>query len=102
MTPFEALYGRKCRSPLCWVELKERSLLGLDLVDQTSRQIKLTIERLLVAQSTQKSYADKGRKPLEFKQVDHVFLKVTPVTNVGRSIRSKKIEPPFYRSFPNY
>ena len=74
MAPFEALYGRKCRSPLCWVELGERSVLGPDIVDQTTRQIKLIRDRLRTAQSRQKSYADRRRRPLEFQIGDHVFL----------------------------
>ena len=99
MAPFEALYGRKCRSPLCWVELSERSLLGPDLVDQTTRHIKLIRERLLTAQSRQKSYADKRRRPLEFEMGEHVFLRVTPVSSVGRSLKIRKLSPRFIGPF---
>lgn len=99
MAPFEALYGRKCRSPLCWVELGERSLLGPKLVDQTTRQIELIKERLLVAQSRQKSHADKRRRPLELEVGDHVFLKVTPISGIGRSLKSRKLSPRYLGPF---
>ena len=58
MTPFEALYGRPCRSPLCWTEVGETVLLGPDLVQETTEKVKIIRQRLLTAQSHQKSYAD--------------------------------------------
>ena len=99
MAPFEALYGRKCRSPLCWVELGERSVLGPDIVDQTTRQIKLIRDRLRTAQSRQKSYADRRRRPLEFQIGDHVFLKVSPITSVAKSLKPKKLHPRYIGPF---
>ena len=78
MAPYEALYGRKCRSPLCWFEVGERNILGPDLVQETSNQLKLIKEKMLAAQSRQNSYADQRRKPIEFEEGSHVFLKVTP------------------------
>jgi len=99
MAPFEALYGRKCRSPLCWVELSERRMFGPDLVDQTAVQIDKIRKRLLTAQSRQKSYADVRRKPLEFEEGEHVFLKLTPTTGAGRSIKVKKLHPRYIGPF---
>ena len=99
MAPYEALYGRKCQSPLCWTELSERKLYGPDLIDQTSEQIKTIRKRLLAAQSRQKSYADKRRRPLEFEVGDHVFLKVSPVTGIGRAIKRKKLSPRYIGPF---
>ncbi|CAK9144063.1 unnamed protein product [Ilex paraguariensis] len=78
MTPYEALYGRPCRSPTCLLEVGESSLFGLDIVRETMEKIQLIRERLRTAQSRQKSYADHKRKPLEFKVGDYVFLKVSP------------------------
>ena len=66
MAPFEALYGRPCRSPVCWAEVGDRSLLGPELVRETTEKIALIRERLRTAQSRQKSYADRRRRPLEF------------------------------------
>ncbi|XP_054793980.1 uncharacterized protein LOC129299530, partial [Prosopis cineraria] len=83
MAPYEALYGRKCRSPLCWTELSERSIIGPDIVDQTTQKIEMIRQKLLTAQSRQKSYADRRRRPLTFEVGDHVFLKVSPMTGIG-------------------
>ena len=51
MAPYEALYGRKCKSPLCWEEVGERKLLGLEIIQMTSEKINLICERLQIAQS---------------------------------------------------
>ena len=76
MTPYEALYGRPCRSPLCWTEVGESSIMGSDLIRDISEKVILIRQRLLTAQSRHKSYADVRRRPLEFEVGDHVFLKV--------------------------
>ncbi|GJS67554.1 putative reverse transcriptase domain-containing protein [Tanacetum coccineum] len=76
--PFEALYGRKCRSPVCWAEVGQVQLTGPDLVRETAEkfiQIKL---RMQTARDRQKSYADKKRKPMDFQVGDKVMLKVSP------------------------
>ncbi|GJT20526.1 putative reverse transcriptase domain-containing protein [Tanacetum coccineum] len=65
--PFEALYGRKCRSPVLWAEIGEGSLIGLELVLETTNKVVLIKEKLKAARDRQKSYADKRRKPLEFE-----------------------------------
>ncbi|XP_072074098.1 uncharacterized protein [Arachis hypogaea] len=93
MAPYEALYGRKCQSPRCLYESVEASVLGLDLVAETTEKIKNIRERILTAQSRQKSYADQRRKPLEFEVGEHVFLRVTPTTGIGRAIKTKKLNP---------
>ncbi|XP_072093104.1 transposon Tf2-1 polyprotein isoform X4 [Arachis hypogaea] len=99
MAPYEALYGRKCQSPLCWYETGERSLLGPEMMAETTEQIKKIRSRMLIAQSRQKSYADQRRKPLEFEEGEHVFLKVTPTTGVGRAIKTKKLNPRYIGPF---
>ena len=58
MAPYEALYGRPCRSPLCWAEVGESSITGPDLIRNTSKKVNLIRQRLLTDQSRQKSYAD--------------------------------------------
>ena len=78
MAPYEALYGRSCRSPLCWTEVGESSITGPDLIRDTSEKVSLIRQCLLTAYSRQKSYADVRRRPLEFEVGDHVFLKVMP------------------------
>ena len=79
MAPFEALYGRRCRTPICWNEVGEREPSKVDLIDQTIGIIKTIRKRSQAAQSRQKSYADNRRRPLEFEVGDHVFLKVSPL-----------------------
>jgi hypothetical protein len=69
--------------------------LGPDLVQETRNKIRRIKENLKRAQDRQKSYADQQRKPLEFEEVDHVFLKVTPYTVVGRAMKTKKLQPRF-------
>ncbi|GJS18512.1 putative reverse transcriptase domain-containing protein [Tanacetum coccineum] len=76
--PFEALYGRKCRSPVIWAEIRGSSLIGPELVQETTDKEVLIKEKLKVARDHQKSYADIRRKPLEFEVGDHVLLKVSP------------------------
>ena len=78
MAPYEALYGRPCRSPICWTEVGESFITSPDLIRDTSEKVSLIRQRLLMAQSRQKSYADVRRRPLEFEVGDHVFLKVMP------------------------
>ena len=84
MAPYEVLYRRPCRSPLCWTEVGESSITGPDLIRDTFEKVSLIRQRLLTAQSRQKSYADVRRRPLEFEVGDHVFLKVMPKRGVVR------------------
>ena len=84
MPPFEALYGRKCRSPICWEEVGERQVLGPELVQETVEKIHQIREKLQAAQSRQKNYADNRRRTLEFLVGDHVFLRVSPTKGVYR------------------
>ena len=76
--PFEALYGRKCRTPVCWAEIGESQLSGPEIVQETTDKISQIKERLKTARDRQKSYADNRRKPLEFQDGDKVLLKVSP------------------------
>ena len=95
MTPYEALYGRKCRCPLCRYEVGERKMLGLEIVQRTINQIKFIRDKLLATQSQQKSYADQRRKPLEFQEGEHVFLKISPTIGVDGPLKTRKLSPHF-------
>ncbi|XP_072081170.1 uncharacterized protein [Arachis hypogaea] len=99
MAPYEALYGQKCQSPLCWYEFGEVSVLGPDLIAETTENIKKIRARILTGQSRQKSYADQRRKPLEFEVGEHIFLRVTPTTGIGRAIKTKKLNPRYIGPF---
>ena len=95
MTPFEALYGWRCRTPLCWYESGESALLGPKVLQETTEKVKMIQEKMKASQSRQKSYHDKRRKDLEFQVGDHVFLRVNPVTGVGRALKFRKLTPRF-------
>nr|GFA03897.1 putative reverse transcriptase domain-containing protein [Tanacetum cinerariifolium] len=75
-TPFQALYGRKCRSPVCWNEVGEFHLTGLELVQETTEKIVQIKQRMQAAHDRQKSYADLKHKPMEFQVEDKVMQKV--------------------------
>ena len=74
MAPFEALYGRRCRTRLSWSQTGEHKVFGSDLVIEAEKKVKVIQTNLKVAQSRQKSYADKRRDPLQFKVGDFVYL----------------------------
>jgi hypothetical protein len=82
MSPFEALYGRRCRTPINWSESGERPFFGPDLVKDTKDQVKIILENLRIAQSRQKIYADRHRREVHFKVGDHVYLKVCDTLGV--------------------
>ncbi|GJX06211.1 putative reverse transcriptase domain-containing protein [Tanacetum coccineum] len=77
--PFEALYGRKCRSPVCWTEVREAQILGPELIQETTKRIVQIKQRMQAARDRQKSYADLKRKPMEFQVGDKVLGKVGDV-----------------------
>ncbi|XP_056694933.1 uncharacterized protein [Spinacia oleracea] len=93
MAPYEALYGRKCRTPLCWSDIDEARVIGPELIQETTDKIWLIQSRMKAAQSRQKSYADQRRRPLEFEVGDHVFLKISPTKGVMRFGQTGKLSP---------
>ena len=93
MAPFEALYGRRCRSPVGWFELGEMALIGPDLVLEAMEKVKLIRERLKTAQSRQKSYSDVRKRDLEFHVGDWVYVKVSPMKGVMRFGKKGKLSP---------
>ena len=95
MAPYEALYGRKCCSPLCWSEVGEKGTLGPKIIQETTEKIKEIREKMKKAQERQKSYADKRRMPLSFEEGDHVYLKVTPRLRLKRPFKVRKLSPRF-------
>ena len=99
MAPYEALYGRPCRSPLCWTEVGESSITGPDQIRATSEKVSLIRQRLLTAQSRQNSYVDVRHRSLEFEVKNHVFLKVMPKRGVARFGKRGKISPRFIGPF---
>ncbi|GJR25822.1 putative reverse transcriptase domain-containing protein [Tanacetum coccineum] len=97
--PFEAQYGRKCRSPVIWTKVGESQLIGPEIVQEMTKKIVQIKERLKTARSRQKSYADKRRKPLEFQVGDRVLLKVSPWKGVVRFGKKGKLAPRYVGPF---
>ena len=98
--PFEALYGRKCRSPLCWLDPGEKSFVKFPIIQETTDRIAIIKEKLKAARDRQKSYADKRRKPLEFQVGDKVLLKVSPWKGTVRFGKKGKLSPRYIGPYP--
>jgi hypothetical protein len=88
MAPFEALYGRQCRTPLNWSQTGEPEIFGPDLITEAEEKVKIIWNNLKAAQSRQKSYADKRRKPIQFEVGEFVYLRVSPTRGVQRYLVS--------------
>ncbi|GJS18402.1 putative reverse transcriptase domain-containing protein [Tanacetum coccineum] len=97
--PFEVLYDRKCRSPVCWVEVGEAQLTGPEIIHETTEKIFKIRDRMQAARDRQKSYADKRRRPLEFEVGDKVMLKVAPWKGVMRFRKCGKLNPRYIGPF---
>ena len=93
MAPFKAIYGKKCRTPLCWSELDEALIIRSKSIQETIENVRRIQEHIKVAQSCLKRYADKSRRPLEFQVGDKVFLKVSPIKGVKRFNVRGKLSP---------
>jgi hypothetical protein len=98
MTPFEFLYGRKCRTPLFWNEPGENQIFGPDILREAERQVQMVRENLKLAQSRQKSYAD-NRRELRFQVGDFVYLKVSPMRGLRRFKIRRKLAPRYIGPF---
>jgi hypothetical protein len=99
MVPFEALYGRKYRTSLNWVEVGERRYYGIDFVEQAEEQVHTIKIHMAVAQSRQKCYDDSHRKPIEFEVRDFVHLKVSPMKSVKRFGVKQNLAPRYVGPF---
>jgi hypothetical protein len=82
MTPFELMYGRRCRTPLFWSEAGERKVFGPDILQEAEKQVCMVRENLRLVQSRQKSYANHRRRELSFEVGDFVYLKVSPMSGL--------------------
>ncbi|KZV19674.1 hypothetical protein F511_42998 [Dorcoceras hygrometricum] len=93
MDPYEALYGRKCRTHIHWDEVGEKAGLGPDVVEQTAEAVRKIIERMKAAQSRQKSNADNRRRELNFEIDNHVFLRIAPMKGLMHFGKKGKLSP---------
>nr|GEX71623.1 putative reverse transcriptase domain-containing protein [Tanacetum cinerariifolium] len=96
---FKALYGRKCRSPVCWAEVKDAQLTGPELIHETTEKIVQIKQRIQAGRDRQKSYADVRCKPLEFQVGDRVMLKVSLWKGVMRFGKRGKLNPRYIEPF---
>ncbi|WVZ52689.1 hypothetical protein U9M48_003726 [Paspalum notatum var. saurae] len=99
MSPFQALYGRRCRTPLHWDQPGEKQLFGPGIIEDAERQVRMIRENLRIAQTRQKSYADNRRRDLEFAVGDYVYLKVSPIRGLRRFKVKGKLAPRYIGPF---
>ncbi|GKA85648.1 putative reverse transcriptase domain-containing protein [Tanacetum coccineum] len=97
--PFKALYGRKCRSPVCWAEVGQVQLTGPEIVQETTEKVIQIKQRIQATHDRQKSYADLKRKPMEFQVKDRVMLKVSPWKGFVRFGKRRKLNPRYVGPF---
>jgi hypothetical protein len=100
MAPFKVLYGRRCLTPLNWIEPGEKSIFGPDLVEEAEATVRCIQDNLRAVKSCPETYANKRRQPLEFKVSDHVYLKVSLMKGVKRFGIKGKLAPCYIESFP--
>jgi hypothetical protein len=99
MAPYEALYGRQCRTPLFWSQTGESQVFGPEVLKDVERQVQMVRESLKVAQSRQKSYADKRRRDLSLEIGDFAYLKVSPMRGTRKFWVKGKLAPKYVEPF---
>jgi hypothetical protein len=99
MAPFEALYSRRCRTPLSWSQTGKRKIFGPNLVTEAEEKVKTIQNNLKAAQARQKSYADIRRRPLQFQIEDFVYLRVSPTRGIQRFGVKGKLAPRYIGPF---
>jgi hypothetical protein len=99
MAPCEVLYGRQCRTPLFWSQTGESHVFRPEVLKDAEKQVQMVCESLKVAQTRQKSYADKRRRDLSFEVGDFVYLKVSPMRGTRRFKAKGKLAPRYVGSF---
>jgi hypothetical protein len=99
MTPFEFLYGRKCRTPLFWHEPGKNQIFGPDILQEAERQVEMVRENLKLAQSRQKSYVGNRRRELRFQVDDFMYLKVSPMRALHHFKIRGKLAPRYIGPF---
>jgi hypothetical protein len=100
MAPFEALYGRKCRTPLNWFETGERQLFGPNMIKEAEDQVRIIREHLKTARSRQKSYYDRHHQDVSYEIGEKAYLRVTPLKDVHRFGIKGKLAPCYVGPFP--
>ena len=99
MVSYETLYGRRCRTPVCWTELNENKVIGPDIIKDTKEKVQVIRQRLKANSDQQKSYADLRRRDIEYEVGDKVFLEVLPRRKILRFGKKGKLSPRFIRPY---
>nr|GEX90625.1 putative reverse transcriptase domain, ribonuclease H-like domain, aspartic peptidase domain protein [Tanacetum cinerariifolium] len=97
--PFKALYGQKCRSPVCWAAVGDTQLTGPEIIHETTEKIVQIQQHLKATRDRQRSHANVRRKPLEFQAGDRVMLKISPRNGIIRFRKRGKLNPWYIRLF---
>ena len=100
MSPYEALYGCKCRTPLNWSQTGDGHIFGTDLMMEAGKQVMEIRDRLQLARSRQKCYYDAKHRQISFEPREHVYLRVTPMKGVKRFQTRRKLAPRYIGPFP--
>jgi hypothetical protein len=100
IAPFEVLYGRRCRTPLNWIEPGEKMIFGPNIIEEAETIVRRVQDNLKATKSCQETYANKRRRPLEFVDGNHVYLRVSPMKGVKRFGVKGKLAPCYIRRFP--
>ena len=95
MAPYEALYGRNCTTPVCWIDLNEHKVIGSDIVKDTKEKVRVIQQRLKTASDRQKWYTDLKRKDIKYEVEDKVFLKLSPWRKILWFGKKGKLSPRF-------
>jgi hypothetical protein len=98
MTPYEALYGRSCRTPLSWDRIEDRVTVGIELIQEMEEQVIQIRQRLKEAQDRQKIYADAHRTDRSYEVGDQVFIRIRPNKNTIRFLEGDKVVTSVYRT----
>jgi hypothetical protein len=101
MAPFEVLYGRRCCTPLNWIEPREKVIFGSDIIEEAEVTVHHIQDNLKAAKSRQETYANKRRRPLEFEVRDHVYLRVSPMKGVKRFGVKRKVSASLHHTIPH-
>jgi hypothetical protein len=100
MVSFKMLYERRCRTPLNWIELREKVIFGPNLVEEAEATIRRIQDNLKALKLHQETYANKSHRPLSFEVGNHVYLRVSPMKGVKRFEVKGKLAPYYIRAFP--
>jgi hypothetical protein len=100
MTPFEVLYGRRCPTPLNWIEPGEKVIFGPNIIKEAEAIVHHIQDNLKTTKSCQETYANKRCRPLEFEVGDHVYFRVSPMKGIKRFGVKGKLAPRYIGPFP--